>query len=116
MALITSIAPAHLELLGSRDTYVHFVQEPFDQASIVRPYTKWEYNLPSGVIAKEALRRAHTIMQTKPAGPVYFMAQRETLIRFTYPFNLIGAPALALAFTLATVALLRCFLVAISLR
>ncbi|TMJ33075.1 MAG: acetolactate synthase, partial [Alphaproteobacteria bacterium] len=33
------------ELLGTRDTYVHFVQEPFDQASIVRPYTKWEYNL-----------------------------------------------------------------------
>ena len=43
------------ELLGTRDTYVHFVQEPFDQASVVRPYTKWEYNLPSGVIAKEAL-------------------------------------------------------------
>ena len=50
------------ELLGTRDTYVHFVQEPFDQASIVRPYTKWEYNLPSGVIVKEALRRAHTMM------------------------------------------------------
>ena len=57
------------ELLGTRDTYVHFVQEPFDQASVVRPYTKWEYNLPSGVIAKEALRRAHTVMQSDPAGP-----------------------------------------------
>ena len=55
------------ELLGTRDTYVHFVQEPFDQASVVRPYTKWEYNLPSGVIAKEALRRAHTVMQSDPA-------------------------------------------------
>jgi acetolactate synthase I/II/III large subunit len=30
-------------------------------------------------VVKEALRRAHTIMETKPAGPVYFMAQRETL-------------------------------------
>ena len=57
------------ELLGTRDTYVHFVQEPFDQASVVRPYTKWEYNLPSGVIAKEALRRAHTVMQSDPRGP-----------------------------------------------
>ena len=28
------------ELVGSRDTYVHFVQEPFDQASLVRPYTE----------------------------------------------------------------------------
>jgi acetolactate synthase-1/2/3 large subunit len=28
----------HGELTGSRDTYVHFVQDPFDIASIVRPY------------------------------------------------------------------------------
>ena len=67
------------ELLGSRDTYVHFVQEPFDQASLVRPYLKWEWTLPSGVVVKEALRRAHSIMQSEPAGPVYLMMQRETL-------------------------------------
>jgi acetolactate synthase I/II/III large subunit len=67
------------ELLGSRDTYVHFVQEPFDQASVVRPYTKWEYNLPSGVIAKEALRRAHSVMESDPKGPVYMTFPRETL-------------------------------------
>src|SRR6478735_5129053 len=67
------------ELLGTRDTYVHFVQEPFDQASIVRPYTKCEYNLPSGVIAKEALRRAHTVMESDPKGPVYLTFPRETL-------------------------------------
>jgi acetolactate synthase-1/2/3 large subunit len=67
------------ELLGTRDTYVHFVQEPFDQASLVRPYIKWEYNLPSGVIAKEALRRAHTVMHSEPKGPVYLTFARETL-------------------------------------
>ena len=67
------------ELVGSRDTYVHFVQEPIDQGALVRPYMKWEWTLPSGVVVKEALRRAHTIMQTKPPGPVYFMVQRETL-------------------------------------
>lgn len=67
------------ELLGTRDTYVHFVQEPFDQASLVRPYTKWEYNLPSGVVAKEALRRAHTMMMSDPKGPVYMTFPRETL-------------------------------------
>src|ERR1700694_5184225 len=67
------------ELVGSRDTYVHFVQEPFDQASLVRPYMKWEWTLPSGVVVKEALRRAHSIMQSEPRGPVYLMMQRETL-------------------------------------
>ena len=67
------------ELVGSRDTYVHFVQEPFDQASLVRPYLKWEWTLPSGVVVKEALRRAASIMQSEPCGPVYLMMQRETL-------------------------------------
>jgi acetolactate synthase I/II/III large subunit len=67
------------ELEGSRDTYVHFIQQPFDQASLVRPYVKWEYTLPSGVISKELLRRAHTIMQSEPTGPVYLMLPREIL-------------------------------------
>src|SRR3954467_6520735 len=67
------------ELVGSRDTYVHFVQEPFDQASLVRPYLKWEWTLPSGVVAKETLRRAHSIMQSDPKGPVYLMLPREIL-------------------------------------
>ena len=67
------------ELEGSRDTYVHFIQQPFDQASLVRPYVKWEYTLPSGVTSKEILRRAHTIMHSEPAGPVYLMLPREIL-------------------------------------
>src|ERR1700683_1890669 len=67
------------ELVGSRDTYVHFIQEPFDQASLVRPYLKWEWTLPSGVVVKEALRRAYSMAQSEPRGPVYLMMQRETL-------------------------------------
>jgi acetolactate synthase-1/2/3 large subunit len=69
----------HGELTGSRDTYVHFVQDPFDIASIVRPYVKWEYSLPSGVVVKEALARAGAFAQSDPPGPVYMMLPRETL-------------------------------------
>jgi acetolactate synthase-1/2/3 large subunit len=69
----------HGELTGSRDSYVHFVQDPFDIASIVRPYVKWEYSLPSGVVVKEALARARAFMQSDPPGPVYMMLPRETL-------------------------------------
>jgi acetolactate synthase I/II/III large subunit len=69
----------HGELSGSRDTYVHFVQDSFDQASIVRPYVKWEYSLPSGVVVKEALMRAAAFMHSDPPGPVYMMLPRETL-------------------------------------
>ena len=69
----------HGELTGSRDSYVHFVQDPFDIASIVRPYVKWEYSLPSGVVVKEALARAYAFAQSDPPGPVYMMLPRETL-------------------------------------
>jgi acetolactate synthase I/II/III large subunit len=69
----------HGELPGSRDTYVHFVQDPFDIASIVRPYVKWEYSLPSGIVVKEALARGSAFAQSDPAGPVYMMLPRETL-------------------------------------
>src|SRR6202161_554716 len=69
----------HGELTGSRDAYVHFVQDPFDIASIVRPYVKWEYSLPSGVGVREALARAAAFAQSDPPGPVYMMLPRETL-------------------------------------
>jgi len=67
------------ELEGTRDTYVHFIQQPFDQGSLVRPYVKWEYTLPSGVTSKEVLRRAHSIMHSEPQGPVYLILPREIL-------------------------------------
>jgi acetolactate synthase-1/2/3 large subunit len=69
----------HGELRGSRDSYVHFVQDPFDIASIVRPYVKWEYSLPSGVVVKEALARGGAFAHSDPPGPVYMMLPRETL-------------------------------------
>src|SRR5881394_2498559 len=69
----------HGELTGSRDSYVHFVQDPFDIASIVRPYVKWEYSLPSGIVVKEALARASAFAHSDPPGPVYMMLPRETL-------------------------------------
>src|SRR6266542_842836 len=49
------------------------------QGILVRPYMKWEWALPSGVVVKEALRRAHTVMHSEPKGPVYLMLPRETL-------------------------------------
>ena len=67
------------ELPGSRDTYVHFIQEPFDQGAIVRNYVKWEWTLPSGIVTKEVLRRAHAVAHSDPPGPVYLALPRETL-------------------------------------
>ena len=83
----------HGEVPGARDNYVHYVQDPFDIGSLVRPYVKWEYNLPSGVVAKEVLRRAHSVMHTEPAGPVYMTMPRETLIENWAPEQVKSYPA-----------------------
>ena len=64
---------------GGRDTYVHFIQEPFDQASVVRPYVKWEYNLAWPSMAHEVVSRAGAVMQSDPTGPVYLTLPREIL-------------------------------------
>lgn len=79
--LIAGKAPftQHGELTGSRDTYVNFLQEPYDMASLVRPYSKWLWDLPSGIVIKEALRRAYTISHSDPQGPAYLTISREVL-------------------------------------
>ncbi len=70
---------SHGELPGSRDNYVHYIQDPFDIASLVRPYVKWDYNLQSGVTTKEVLQRGNAMMNSDPQGPVYLTLPRETL-------------------------------------
>lgn len=78
---------------GGRDTYVHFVQEPFDQGSVVRPYVKWEYTLPWPAMAEEVIARAHSVMQSDPPGPVYLMLPREVLAAPCPPAELAPFPA-----------------------
>lgn len=67
------------EMAGGRDNYVHFIQEPYDQASLVRPYVKWEGDLPAGIVGKEVLHRAYSIMMSDPPGPAYLTLRREIL-------------------------------------
>src|SRR5260370_18274597 len=69
----------HGELTGSRDSYLHFVHDPFDIASIVRPYVKWDYSLPSGVVETEALARASPFAHSDPPGPAYMTLPRGPL-------------------------------------
>jgi acetolactate synthase-1/2/3 large subunit len=55
------------------------MQDPFDLAGLVRPFTKWEYTLASGVNVKEVLRRAHAVAHSAPCAPVFLALPRETL-------------------------------------
>lgn len=83
---------SHGELHGTRDNYVHFIQEPYDQGSLVRPYVKWEYTLQSAAHVGEVVRRAHTIMQSGARGPVYLMLPREALTGTAEPMTLRAFP------------------------
>ena len=65
--------------IASRNAPIHWGQEHFDQAGIVREYTKWDYELRAGQSVDEILGRALDIAQSEPRGPVYLTLPREVL-------------------------------------
>src|SRR6202023_1738092 len=58
-------------LLGARDTYIHWAQEMFDQAGMLRELVKWEYELRNGTQLETVIDRALSIATTQPGEPVY---------------------------------------------
>jgi acetolactate synthase I/II/III large subunit len=64
---------------GSRSLFIHWAQEMFDQASLVRETVKWDYEvrMPEGVDA--AVDRAFSLATSDPRGPVYLTLPREVL-------------------------------------
>src|SRR5262245_14704040 len=65
---------------GTRDTYIHWLQEQFDQHAIVRNFVKWEYELRRPDQVGEAVARAFQIATSDPPGPVYLTLPREVLM------------------------------------
>jgi acetolactate synthase I/II/III large subunit len=66
---------------GSRDGSIHWAQEMYDQASMVRELVKWDYELRDGVQVAAVVDRALDIAMTAPRGPVYLSLPREVLAR-----------------------------------
>ncbi|HJV34333.1 thiamine pyrophosphate-requiring protein, partial [Geomonas sp.] len=64
---------------GSRDIYIHWSQECFDQAGMVREFVKWDYELHSAAQLPEVVDRALEIAMAEPRGPVYLSLPREVL-------------------------------------
>ena len=65
---------------ASRTAVIHWGQEMFDQAAMVREWVKWEYELRRPEEVLEAFDRAMTTAQEEPAGPVYLTLPREVLL------------------------------------
>ena len=66
-------------LPGARDTYIHWAQEMFDQAGMLREMVKWEYELRNGAQLETVIDRALSIATSPPRGPVYLSLPREVL-------------------------------------
>lgn len=69
--------------LGARSGTIHWAQEMYDQAGMLRELVKWDYELRSGVNIEDVLDRALAITQAAPAGPVYLTLPREVLAEVT---------------------------------
>ena len=64
---------------GTRDLNIHWAQESRDQASMVREWVKWDYELRPDVELENVVDRALAITQSEPQGPVYLTLPREVL-------------------------------------
>ena len=64
---------------GARAVAIHWAQEMFDQAGMVRELVKWDYELRDGAQVPELVDRALSVAMAAPRGPVYVTLPREVL-------------------------------------
>src|SRR5690606_531072 len=64
---------------GSRTRPIHWAQEMFDQAGMVRELVKWDYELRMPEQIGDVVARAYEMCMTGPRGPVYLVLPREPL-------------------------------------
>lgn len=84
--------------IASRSFPIHWGQENFDQAGMVREYTKWDYELRAGQCVEEIVARGLEVAMSEPRGPVYLTLPREVLadidqsIPSTRPTGMVATP------------------------
>jgi acetolactate synthase I/II/III large subunit len=87
-------------LPGARDGYIHWAQEMYDQAGMLREVVKWDYELRNGEQLATVVDRALAIAASEPRGPVYLSLPREVIAapmpqprEAPRPFRAAAAPA-----------------------
>lgn len=64
---------------GTRTRYIHWAQEMFDQAGMLREAVKWDYELHLPEQAADAVARAVQVALSEPRGPVYLTLPRDII-------------------------------------
>ena len=73
---------------GGRSIDIHWTQEMYDQAGMVREAVKWDYELRSGSQIRAVVDRAFNLARAQPSGPVYLTLPREVLAQRLETFEL----------------------------
>jgi len=64
---------------GSRSRPIHWAQEMFDQAGMLRELVKWDYELRVPQQVTDVVARAVEVTMARPRGPAYLVLPREPL-------------------------------------
>ncbi len=75
----TSPATQEGEARGSRNEFIHWIQDVFDQRGLVRGYMRYDGEIRAGANVKQVVHRALQFAHSDPKGPVYLMAAREVM-------------------------------------
>jgi len=67
------------ELPGSRNEFIHWIQDVFDQRGIMRGYSKYNNEIRTGTNIKQLVHRSLQFAKSDPKGPVYLMGAREVM-------------------------------------
>jgi acetolactate synthase I/II/III large subunit len=67
------------ELRGSRNEFIHWIQDVPDQRGLVRGYVKYDNEIRTGRNVKQIVHRALQLAVSEPKGPAYLMATREVM-------------------------------------
>src|SRR5215470_16564329 len=75
------------EMRGSRNEFIHWIQDVFDQRGLVRGYVKYNHEIRTGQNIKQIVHRALQFAHSDPKGPVYLMAAREVMEQDVSPIS-----------------------------
>ena len=64
---------------ASRSRPIHWAQDAFDQAGMLREYVKWDYELRTPSQLESVVDRAMAMAMSEPKGPIYLTLPREIL-------------------------------------
>jgi acetolactate synthase-1/2/3 large subunit len=77
VVLCSGRAPSSID--SGKTNQVHWFQEQFDQAGVVRGYVKWAWELRTNENIHEVVQRAFQMASSEPCGPVYLCLPQDLL-------------------------------------